>query len=67
MSKGHMIQSQSGSYLLVPDGDQTDVTYSLTIELAIPMLGALRRKAERVVMDTALKELKKYVEAVNAA
>ncbi|MEP7021528.1 MAG: cyclase, partial [Pseudonocardiales bacterium] len=30
---------------------------------AIPMLGLLKRKAERVVMDTALKELKKRVES----
>jgi hypothetical protein len=27
------------------------------------MLGMLKRKAERVIMDTALKELKKRVEA----
>jgi hypothetical protein len=28
------------------------------------MLGLLKRKAERVVMDTALKELKKRVESL---
>jgi hypothetical protein len=28
------------------------------------MLGLLKRKAERVVMDTALKELKRRVEAL---
>jgi hypothetical protein len=38
------------------------VTYSLAVDLVIPMLGLLKRKAERVVMDTALKELKKRVE-----
>jgi len=27
------------------------------------MIGVLRRKAERVILDTALKELKKRVEA----
>ena len=40
------------------------VTYSLSVDLVIPMLGLLKRKAERVVMDTALKELKKRVEAL---
>jgi hypothetical protein len=30
------------------------------------MLGLLKRKAERVVMDTALRELKKRVEAIAA-
>jgi carbon monoxide dehydrogenase subunit G len=65
--KGQMMRAQQGSYLLEPEGRRTHVTYSLTVDLVIPMLGALRRKAERVVMDTALKELKKYVEAAQAA
>jgi len=29
----------------------------------VPMIGVLRRKAERVILDTALKELRKRVEA----
>lgn len=65
--RGQMMRAQRGSYELVPRGSGTHVTYSLTVELVIPMLGALRRKAERVVMDTALKQLKKYVEAAQAA
>ncbi len=61
--EGQMQKMQHGSYTLVPVGEATEVTYSLTVDLAIPMLGMLKRKAERVVMDTALKELKKRVEA----
>ena len=61
---GQMMRAQHGCYLLEPHGDgATLVTYSLTVDLAIPMLGLLKRKAERVVMDTALKELKKRVES----
>jgi carbon monoxide dehydrogenase subunit G len=61
---GRMMRAQEGSYVLEPQGaDATLVTYSLTVDLAIPMLGLLKRKAERVVMDTALKELKKRVES----
>lgn len=60
--KGQMQRAQQGSYVLRAVGDSTEVTYSLSVELAIPMLGMLRRKAEKVVMDTALKELKKRVE-----
>ena len=64
---GHMMRGQDGSYVLRPLGpDSTEVTYSLTVDLAIPMLGLLKRKAERVVMDTALKELKKRVEGAPA-
>jgi hypothetical protein len=64
--RGTMMRAQEGSYTLSEEGATTQVTYSLTVELVIPMLGLLRRKAERVVMDTALKELKKYVEASSA-
>jgi ribosome-associated toxin RatA of RatAB toxin-antitoxin module len=59
---GQMQKMQHGSYTLVPLAEGTEVTYSLTVDLNIPMLGLLKRKAERVVMDTALKELKKQVE-----
>lgn len=61
--RGQMQKAQQGSYRLAPSGGGTDVTYSLTVDLAIPMLGMLRRKAEKMIMDTALKELKKRVES----
>jgi hypothetical protein len=60
--RAQMQKSQQGSYVLVPRGEVTEVTYHLAVDLMIPMLGMLKRKAERVVMDTALKELKKRVE-----
>lgn len=65
LTRGQMMRAQHGSYRLRPDGPgRTHVTYSLTVDLVIPMLGLLKRKAERVVMDTALKELKKRVEGL---
>ena len=51
-----------GSYELSKDGDGTRVTYRLAVDVKIPMLGMLKRKAEKVITDTALKELKKRVE-----
>ena len=55
---------QHGSYDLEDNGDgSTTVTYTLAVELTIPMLGMFKRKAEKVIMDTALKELKKRVES----
>ncbi|KAA2256550.1 SRPBCC family protein [Solihabitans fulvus] len=63
--KGQMQKSQKGSYRLVPSGASTTVTYTLAVQLVIPMIGLFRRKAEKVIMDTALKELKRRVE--NAA
>jgi carbon monoxide dehydrogenase subunit G len=65
LTSGQMMRAQQGSYTLRPSGaDRTDVTYSLAVDLVIPMLGLLKRKAERVVMDTALKELKRRVESL---
>ena len=61
--QGQMQKSQEGSYQLRPLGDgSTEVTYTLSVQLTIPMIGMLRRKAERTIMDTALKELRKRVE-----
>jgi carbon monoxide dehydrogenase subunit G len=60
--RGQMQKSQQGSYVLAPRGGSTEVTYHLAVDLAIPMLGMFKRKAEKVIMDTALKELKKRVE-----
>lgn len=56
-------KSQDGSYVLQPKGDRTTVTYTLTAEPNIPMIGLLKRKIEKVIMDTALKELKRRAES----
>jgi hypothetical protein len=62
---GQMMRAQHGSYTLRTDGPaRTYVTYQLSVDLIIPMLGLLKRKAERMVMDQALKELKKRVEGL---
>lgn len=57
-------KAQHGAYDIADNGDGTaTVNYSLTVELAIPLLGILRRRAEKMIMDTALRELKKRAEA----
>ena len=62
-----MQKSQQGSYDITDNGDQTStVAYTLAVELGIGMLGMFKRKAERVIMDTALTELKKRVESLRA-
>ena len=60
--EGHMQKRQDGSYTLVEKDGRTEVSYAITIDLSIPMLGMIKRKAEKVILDTALKELKKRVE-----
>ncbi|MDV3128127.1 SRPBCC family protein [Mycobacterium sp. 21AC1] len=58
-----LLRSLQGAYRLAPKGSGTDVTYELSVDLMIPMIGLLKRKAERRLTDTALKDLKKRVEA----
>jgi len=61
--RGQMQKAQDGRYELETVGEgHTRVTYTLSVELVLPMIGLLRRKAEKMVMDTALKELKRRVE-----
>ncbi|MEU2746174.1 SRPBCC family protein [Streptomyces collinus] len=62
--KSQMLRSLDGSYILQPSGaGGTEVTYVLTVDVKIPMLGMIKRKAEKVIIDRALAGLKKRVEA----
>lgn len=62
--KSQMLRSLEGSYRLVPldAGARTEVVYRLTVDVKIPMLGMIKRKAEKVIIDRALDGLKKRVE-----
>ena len=57
-----LMKRQEGSYMLSGSGGGTEVTYAITIDTKMPLLGMMKRKAEKVILDTALKELKKRVE-----
>ncbi len=63
--QGKMLKAMDGTYELDPQGDEaTEVTYTLAVDISIPMIGMLKRKAEKVIIDTALKGLKKRVESL---
>ncbi|MGC5013895.1 SRPBCC family protein [Streptosporangium sp. DT93] len=59
---GKMVSGLTGSYRLAEVGGGTEVTYELAVDLKVPMIGMIKRKAEKVIIDTALKGLKKRVE-----
>jgi carbon monoxide dehydrogenase subunit G len=60
-----MQKVQNGSYdIAAADAGTSTVTYTLAVELTVGMMGMFRRKAERMIMDTALKDLKRRVESV---
>jgi ribosome-associated toxin RatA of RatAB toxin-antitoxin module len=62
LEQATLMKDQHGSYDVRPVEEGTEVTYELAVDLGVPMLGVLRRKIERRVIETALRDLKKRVE-----
>jgi uncharacterized membrane protein len=66
--RGGRLTAMDGSYVLAPgrtqsaDRVQTTVTYTLAVDTSLPMIGLLRRKAEKTIVDGALRGLKRRVE-----
>jgi ribosome-associated toxin RatA of RatAB toxin-antitoxin module len=60
--KGNLLRSMDGAYVLRELGGRTEVTYRLALDLSIPLIGMLKRKGEKVLIDTALRGLKQRVE-----
>jgi ribosome-associated toxin RatA of RatAB toxin-antitoxin module len=68
LTKGDMLTAMDGAYELTDNGDgTTTVHYRLSVDVKIPMIGMIKRKAEKVIVDTALKGLKKRVESISPA
>jgi hypothetical protein len=63
---GSVVTEMSGAYLLAEDTGGTEVRYELAVGTRVP-LGLLKRRAERTIIDTALKGLKSRAESVQAA
>jgi hypothetical protein len=65
LTRGDMLTEMDGVYELIDNGDgTTTVHYRLAVDVRIPMIGMIKRKAEKVIVDTALKGLKKRVESL---
>lgn len=59
----NLVKSLEGAYLLADNRDGTTaVTYQLAVDVTVPMIGMIKRRAEKVIVDTALTELKSKVE-----
>lgn len=59
---GGAVKDIVGEYVLEADGDETEVTYRLAVELAMPVPGLMKRKGEKRVVKSALQGLKRRVE-----
>ena len=63
--EGKMLRALDGVYELRDRGDgSTEVTYRLALDVSIPLIGMLKRKGEKILIDAALKGLKKRVESL---
>lgn len=58
---GDIMRVLDGAYELDERDGTTDVTYELTVELAIPLPGFVKRRAEHRIIGTALRELRSVV------
>jgi ribosome-associated toxin RatA of RatAB toxin-antitoxin module len=64
LTTGDMLTAMDGAYELTDNQDgTTTVNYRLSVDIKIPMIGMIKRKAEKVIVETALKGLKKRVES----
>jgi uncharacterized membrane protein len=62
---GSVVAEMTGGYRLSDLGAGAEVNYELTVDVRIPMPGLLKRKAEKMIIDTALKGLKARAESLH--
>ncbi len=64
---GDLTSKLDGDYRFrpAPDGG-TEVTYTLEVELRVPLPGFIKRRAQSRIMHTALEELKARVESLSS-
>lgn len=61
------LKALDGAYdLSVVDGVTTRVEYSLAVDAVMPMVRALRRKAESAIVTTAVADFARHAESIGA-
>jgi ribosome-associated toxin RatA of RatAB toxin-antitoxin module len=63
LARGNMLRALDGAYVLRDLGGRTEVTYRLALDLTIPLIGMLKRRGEKILIETALRGLKTRVES----
>jgi len=65
--EGEMVRAIDGTYRFDADGGGTEVGYVLTVDVTLPLPGFMKRAAAGMIVDNAMKQLKRYVEAGGGA
>lgn len=61
--EGNLMKRLDGTYRFEPDGDGTRVTYELSVDLSLPLPGLVKRRGQSMIVNNALKGLKRRVES----
>ena len=61
--EGDQINKLDGEYALNGGGGPTEVTYTLEVDVDLPLPGFMKKRAAKVIMETGLKGLKQRVES----
>ncbi|MGH1503613.1 MAG: SRPBCC family protein [Acidimicrobiales bacterium] len=70
LTEGDLARRLDGVYTFEPavdDPEATDVTYELAVDLAVPLPGFVKRRAEAKIVRAALPDFKRRAEALGAA
>ena len=57
-----LLTDMTGAYIVKDNGDETEVTFELTVALSMPVPAMMRTKAEKATIDLTLKQLKEKLE-----
>lgn len=63
MVEGDLLRALDGRYAFAPHDGGTQVDYTLSVDLAVPMPGLVKRRASGMIMGNALRDLKRALEA----
>lgn len=66
LAEGEQITQLDGEYLLSEEDGRTRVRYSLEADLAIPVPGFMKKRAQRRIMEAGLGDLKRRAEAMES-
>jgi hypothetical protein len=69
-SEGDVTNVLDGSWEFFPvedDADSTEIRYSLTVELAMPLPGFVKRRAEGRILHAAISDFAERVETLASA
>ena len=67
LEKADVLRRLDGAYRFEPDGGGTEVGYVLNVDVTLPLPGFMKRAAAGMIVDNAMGQLKRYVEAGGGA